>query len=54
MGNYPRFFGKDASNLPTWDDDIRTEIERIRKEVEQTSVDLRFVLMLLREGYRDR
>jgi len=54
VGNYPRFFGKDASNLPTWDEQITIEVERIRKEVEQVSVDLNFLLILLREGYRDR
>lgn len=54
MGNYPRFFGKDASNLPAWDEQITAEVERIRREVEQVSVDLNFLLILLREGYRDR
>ena len=54
MGNYPRFLGKDASNLPTWDEQITAEVERIRREVEQVSVDLNFLLILLREGYRDR
>lgn len=54
MGNYPRFFGKDASNLPEWDKNIIDDLREISKELEQLRVDLTFLLMLLREGYRDR
>jgi hypothetical protein len=55
MGNYPRFFGKDASNLPA--DPIKEttlEIKRIRDELAQVETDMRFLLMWLREGYRER
>ena len=55
MGNYPRFFGKDASNLPADPIEKATiEVNRIRAEVEQIETDLRFILMLLNEGYRER
>lgn len=55
MGNYPRFFGKDASNLPA--DPIKEttlEIKRIRDELAQVETDMKFLLMWLREGYRER
>lgn len=54
MKNHPSFFGKDASNLPTWDKEITNEVRRLREQVEQVGVDLNFLLILLREGYRER
>lgn len=48
MGNYPRFFGKDASNLPAWDQQVIEEIQRVRQELEQVSVDLTFLLLMLK------
>lgn len=55
MGNYPRFFGKDASNLPADPIEQATiEVNRIRAEVAQIETDMKFLLMWLREGYRER
>jgi len=55
MGNYPRFFGKDASNLPADPiEETTLEIKRIRDELAQVETDMRFLLMWLREGYRER
>jgi hypothetical protein len=57
VGNFPRFFGKDASNLPqpTLFDMIEEAEQLIRltqTEMEQLDIDLRFLLMMIEE-YRD-
>lgn len=49
MGNYQRFFGKDASNLAA--DPIakaEREIRQIIEEMERLETDLRFLLIMLK------
>jgi hypothetical protein len=55
MGNYPRFFGKDASNQYTLFELLGEAEELVRltnKEIEQLDIDLRFLLLMV-ENYRD-
>lgn len=58
MGNYPRFFGKDASNLPYPPTHpavaaMLREAEQLiadtRKEIDQVDTDFRFLLMMIAE-----
>jgi len=50
MGNYPRFFGKDASNIKAWAniEEAETEINATIAELDRLRVDLQFMLMMLR------
>lgn len=49
MGNYQRFFGKDASNLPIDSiDRAELEIRQIISDLEQLETDLRFLLIMLK------
>ena len=55
MGNYPRFFGKDASNQYTLFElmgEAEQLIQLTNKEIEQLDIDLRFLLLMV-ENYRD-
>lgn len=55
MGNYPRFFGKDASNLPNQPTlfEIVEETEQVMAdlvaEMQQLETDLRFLQLIIKE-----